>query len=33
MIPFYFVMVIVLLLITYVPQITMFVPNLIMPGG
>jgi len=33
MIPFYFVMVIVLLLITYVPQITMFVPNLVMPGG
>jgi tripartite ATP-independent transporter DctM subunit len=33
MIPFYFVMVIVLFLITYVPQITMFVPNLLMPGG
>lgn len=33
MIPFYFVMVIVLILITYVPQITMFVPNLVMPGG
>ena len=33
MVPFYIVMVIVLLLITYVPQITMFVPNLVMPGG
>ncbi len=31
MVPFYIVMVIVLLLITYVPQITMFVPNLVMP--
>lgn len=33
MLPFYAVMVVVLLLITYVPQITMFIPNLVMPGG
>lgn len=33
MLPFYLAMVIVLLLITYVPAITMTVPNLLMPGG
>lgn len=31
MLPFYGVMVVVLLLITFVPQITMFLPNLLMP--
>ena len=29
--PFFMVMVIVLLIITYVPEIVMFVPNLVMP--
>ena len=33
MLPYYLAMVIVLFLVTYVPQITMFVPNLLMPGG
>ncbi|MEJ5183605.1 MAG: TRAP transporter large permease [Rectinemataceae bacterium] len=33
MLPMYAVMFIVLMLITYIPEITMFVPNLIMPGG
>jgi tripartite ATP-independent transporter DctM subunit len=33
MVPFYVVMFIVLMLVTYVPIITMFVPNLIMPGS
>jgi tripartite ATP-independent transporter DctM subunit len=31
MLPFYGVMIVVLLLITYIPQITMFLPNLLMP--
>jgi len=31
MLPFYIVMVIVLILITYVPQVTMFLPNYFMP--
>ena len=31
MIPFYLTMIVVLLLITFVPQIVMFVPNLVMP--
>ena len=31
MIPFYLAMVVTLLLITFVPQIVMFVPNLLMP--
>jgi len=26
-------MIVVLFLVTYIPQITMFLPNLIMPGG
>lgn len=33
MIPFYIAMIVVLFLVTYIPQITMFLPNLIMPGG
>jgi TRAP-type C4-dicarboxylate transport system permease large subunit len=33
MVPFYIVMFVVLMLVTYVPIITMFVPNLIMPGS
>lgn len=33
MIPMYAAMFVVLMLITYIPEITMFVPNLIMPGG
>ncbi len=33
MIPFYIAMIVVLALVTYIPQITMFLPNLIMPGG
>jgi tripartite ATP-independent transporter DctM subunit len=33
MLPFYVVMFVVLMLVTYVPIITMFVPNLIMPGN
>jgi tripartite ATP-independent transporter DctM subunit len=33
MLPFYAVMFIVLMLVTYIPAITMFVPNLIMPGN
>lgn len=32
MIPFYIAMIVVLFLVTYIPQITMFLPNLIMPG-
>ena len=32
MIPFYIAMVATLFLVTYVPEITMFLPNLIMPG-
>ncbi len=31
MIPFYLTMIVVLLLITFIPQIVMFVPNLVMP--
>ena len=31
MIPFYVTMIVVLLLITFVPQIVMFIPNLVMP--
>ena len=31
MIPFYIVMIIVLLIITYIPQVVMFLPNLLMP--
>jgi TRAP-type C4-dicarboxylate transport system permease large subunit len=31
MLPMYFVMVVVLMLITFIPAITMFVPNLLMP--
>lgn len=30
MLPFYLVMLIVLLVVTFVPQVTMFIPNLIM---
>jgi tripartite ATP-independent transporter DctM subunit len=33
MIPFYIAMIVVLFLVTYIPEITMFLPNLIMPGG
>jgi tripartite ATP-independent transporter DctM subunit len=33
MLPYYLAMVVVLFLVTYVPQITMFLPNLLMPGG
>jgi tripartite ATP-independent transporter DctM subunit len=33
MVPFYIAMIVVLFLVTYIPQITMFLPNLIMPGG
>ena len=33
MIPFYIAMVVVLFLVTYIPEITMFLPNLVMPGG
>jgi len=32
MIPFYIVMIATLFLVTYVPEITLFLPNLIMPG-
>lgn len=31
--PYYITMIIVLLLVTYIPAITMFLPNLIMPGS
>lgn len=31
--PYYFSMVVVLFLVTYIPEITMFLPNLIMPGN
>jgi len=31
--PYYLTMIIVLLLVTYIPAITMFLPNLIMPGN
>jgi tripartite ATP-independent transporter DctM subunit len=31
--PYYLTMIIVLLLVTYIPAITMFLPNLIMPGS
>ena len=33
MAPYYITMFIVLMLVTYIPDITMFLPNLIMPGG
>jgi len=33
MVPFYIAMIVVLFLVTYIPQITMFLPNLVMPGG
>ena len=33
MIPYYLTMFVVLMLVTYIPDITMFLPNLIMPGG
>ena len=33
MLPYYLAMDVVLFLVTYVPQITMFLPNLLMPGG
>lgn len=33
MVPFYITMFIVLMLVTFIPEITMFVPNLIMPGN
>lgn len=33
MIPFYAIMFTVLMLVTYIPEITMFIPNLIMPGN
>jgi len=33
MIPYYAIMFVVLMLVTYVPAITMFLPNLIMPGS
>ncbi|MDD3982316.1 MAG: TRAP transporter large permease subunit, partial [Spirochaetales bacterium] len=33
MVPYYITMFIVLMLVTYIPDITMFLPNLIMPGG
>ena len=33
LIPYYLTMIIVLLLVTYIPAITMFLPNLIMPGS
>jgi len=32
MLPYYLVMFVVLMLITYIPAITMFLPDLIMPG-
>jgi len=33
LVPYYLTMVIVLFIVTYIPQITMFLPNLIMPGN
>lgn len=33
MVPFYITMFIVLMLVTFIPEITMFIPNLIMPGN
>lgn len=33
MLPFYLAMLIVLMLVTFIPEITMFIPNLIMPGN
>ncbi len=33
MLPFYLTMFIVLMLVTFIPEITMFIPNLIMPGN
>lgn len=33
MLPFYLAMFIVLMLVTFIPEITMFIPNLIMPGN
>ena len=33
LVPYYLSMVIVLFVVTYIPQITMFLPNLIMPGN
>jgi tripartite ATP-independent transporter DctM subunit len=33
LLPYYLSMVVVLMLVTYIPEITMFLPNLIMPGN
>lgn len=33
MLPYYAIMFVVLMLVTYIPEITMFLPNLIMPGA
>ncbi len=33
MLPFYAIMFVVLMLVTYIPVITMFIPNLVMPGN
>jgi tripartite ATP-independent transporter DctM subunit len=33
MLPFYMIMFVVLMLVTFIPEITMFVPDLIMPGS
>ncbi len=33
MLPYYFSMVVVLMLVTFIPEITMFLPNLLMPGN
>jgi TRAP-type C4-dicarboxylate transport system permease large subunit len=33
LLPYYFSMVVVLMLVTFIPEITMFLPNLLMPGN
>ncbi|TXT46381.1 MAG: TRAP dicarboxylate transporter subunit DctM, partial [Spirochaetes bacterium] len=33
MLPYYAIMVVVLMAVTYIPEITMFLPNLVMPGN
>jgi len=33
MLPFYAIMFVMLMLVTYIPEITMFIPNLVMPGN